>query len=326
MNYIVLDLEWNQCPLGKKKEIPELPFEIIEIGAVKLDEDLQFVSEFSSLIKPEVYHEIHAKTQEVINITMKDLQKGKPFKEAAGEFFRWCGDEYAFCIWGNLDLVELQRNMNYFGLEPLSEGPLKYYDVQKLFSLSLEDGKSRRTLQYAAAMLELEETEEFHSAINDARYTAKIMQNMDFKGVMANYSIDCYRLPKSRTDEVHVTFPTYSKYISRGFENKEDMMKDKEILSTRCYLCGKNCRKKIRWFSGNTKVYYGLASCNEHGYMKGKIKVKQADSGLFYAIKILKLVDEAGADTIRQRQNDLREKRRERRHKIKEEMQKSKNK
>ena len=60
--------------------------------------------------------------------------------------------------------------------------------------------------------------------------------------------------------------------------------------------------------------------------MKGKIKVKQADSGLFYAIKILKLVDEAGADTIRQRQNDLREKRRERRHKIKEEMQKSKNK
>ena len=32
MNYIVLDLEWNQCPYGKAKEIEKLPFEIIEIG------------------------------------------------------------------------------------------------------------------------------------------------------------------------------------------------------------------------------------------------------------------------------------------------------
>ena len=39
MNYIVFDLEWNQCPYGKGKENKRLPFEIIEIGAVKLNED-----------------------------------------------------------------------------------------------------------------------------------------------------------------------------------------------------------------------------------------------------------------------------------------------
>ena len=39
MNYIVFDLEWNQCPYGKEKENKKLPFEIIEIGAVKLDEN-----------------------------------------------------------------------------------------------------------------------------------------------------------------------------------------------------------------------------------------------------------------------------------------------
>ena len=37
MNYIVFDLEWNQCPGGKEKENKKLPFEIIQIGAVKLD-------------------------------------------------------------------------------------------------------------------------------------------------------------------------------------------------------------------------------------------------------------------------------------------------
>lgn len=36
MNYIVFDLEWNQCPYGKDKE-NQRPFEIIEIGAVKLN-------------------------------------------------------------------------------------------------------------------------------------------------------------------------------------------------------------------------------------------------------------------------------------------------
>ena len=37
MDYVIFDLEWNQCPYGKEKENPKLPFEIIEIGAVKMD-------------------------------------------------------------------------------------------------------------------------------------------------------------------------------------------------------------------------------------------------------------------------------------------------
>lgn len=37
MNYIVFDLEWNQSPDGKKNRNEKLPFEIIEIGAVKVN-------------------------------------------------------------------------------------------------------------------------------------------------------------------------------------------------------------------------------------------------------------------------------------------------
>ena len=36
--FIVLDLEWNQSPAGKEGSMNRLPFEIIEIGAVKLNE------------------------------------------------------------------------------------------------------------------------------------------------------------------------------------------------------------------------------------------------------------------------------------------------
>ena len=55
MDYIVFDLEWNQSSDGQEKEIKEIPFEIIEIGAVKLDENFQLKDRFNHLIKPKVY-------------------------------------------------------------------------------------------------------------------------------------------------------------------------------------------------------------------------------------------------------------------------------
>ena len=59
--YIVLDLEWNQSPLGKDGSMDRLPFEIIEIGAVKLNASLQIISEFRRLIRPRVYRQMHFK-------------------------------------------------------------------------------------------------------------------------------------------------------------------------------------------------------------------------------------------------------------------------
>ena len=59
MNYIVFDLEWNQNPDGRKHPDSRLPFEIIEIGAVKLNEKREIIDTFQCLIKPKVYHWIH---------------------------------------------------------------------------------------------------------------------------------------------------------------------------------------------------------------------------------------------------------------------------
>ena len=59
-NYIVFDLEWNQSIEGKEHSIEHFPFEIIEIGAVKLDERRNMVSEFHGLITPQVYVDIEA--------------------------------------------------------------------------------------------------------------------------------------------------------------------------------------------------------------------------------------------------------------------------
>ena len=50
MNIVILDLEWNG---SYSKKVHHYVNEIIEFGAVKVDENLNFLSEFSLLVKPE---------------------------------------------------------------------------------------------------------------------------------------------------------------------------------------------------------------------------------------------------------------------------------
>lgn len=116
MDYVIFDLEWNQCPYGKGKENPKLPFEIIEIGAVKMDGERNVVGTFHRIVKPVVYQHLHHRTREVVGLTEEDLQNGIPFAQAVQEFFAFSGGACMFGTWGPGDLTELQRNMKFYNL------------------------------------------------------------------------------------------------------------------------------------------------------------------------------------------------------------------
>ena len=312
MNYIILDLEWNQSSTGAEEQAKILPFEIIEIGAIKLNNERNMISEFSELVKPQVYHEMHRVTRRLIHLQMEQLEKGRPFEEVVKQFREWCGEDYIFCTWGPLDLTELQRNLRYYELEPLGDGPIKFFDVQKLFSIAYEDKKSRRTLEYAIDYLKIEKDIPFHRAFSDAYYTAKILARMDEK-VFDNYSFDAFHLPKNKESEVHVIFDNYAKYISRGFEDKTQALEDKTVIETKCYLCHKNLRKKIRWFTPNGKQYYNVSSCDKHGYMKSKIRIRKAEDGRIYVVKTEKFITEAEIEGIRNKQEKAKKQRKDKR-------------
>lgn len=317
MNYIVLDLEWNQAADTKTKEENQLIFEIIEIGAVKLNKDKKQIASFHELIKPQVFHKMHQITGELIHLKIEQLENCRTFTEVAKDFLAWCGEDYIFCTWGNLDLLELQRNMDYYNMKPLTDRPLKYYDVQKLFSIAYEDRKSRRTLEYAIDYLEIEKDIAFHRADSDAYYTAKVLECFYHPAIFHNYSFDTYHLPKTRADEIHAVFDDYEKYISREFPDKLTAMEDKEVISTRCFLCGANTKKKIPWFSMNGKHYYTIVICEKHGLLKGKIRMRKSVHDNIYVVKTMKQVTEETVEEILNRKEQSRENRKERRKKIK---------
>ncbi len=312
MNYIVIDLEWNQCPAGET-EVEGFPFEIIEIGAVKLNSNREIMDTFHEVICPKVYNSIHPKTKEIIHMDIEELRNGAPFPEVVERFLKWCGINYCFATWGTADLSELQRNMEYYGLEPLAEGPFVFYDVQKLFSIFTEGVQNPRTLEYAVDYFNLQKDLPFHRAIWDAEYTARVLQRIEKTIVDNYYSLDYYHNPKTKDEEVYVIYHNYTKRISCEYDTKEELMADKDIKYMVCCQCGKRAVKKTRWFSNNTKNYSCLAFCKEHGYLKGKIRMCKNGTGKYFAIKIVKIATEENAEQLRERYMQIKEKKRQKR-------------
>ena len=69
MNYVVVDLEWNQAMSSKSSVFNKLPIhlsgEIIEIGAVKLKEDMTPGEEFTIDVKPVYFRRMHYKVKKI---------------------------------------------------------------------------------------------------------------------------------------------------------------------------------------------------------------------------------------------------------------------
>ena len=300
MNYIIFDLEWNQSS-RKEREEPHLPFEIVEIGAVKLNEKREVVDTFERRVRPQVYLSMHRITGELIGLKMEELQKEALFPEVAKDFLGWCGKDVLFGSWGPHDLPELQRNMDYFGMEPIAKGPLAYLDVQKLYALFTGSStKQRKSLSHAILEMHFDQERPFHHALSDAAYTAEIFRLIP-EELLQNFSFDNHVTPRGKQQEIHIVFDTYAKYISRSFATKEALMKDPEVISTKCYICHRNLRRRIRWFTPNGKHYYALSECGIHGFMKSKIRVKKATDG-YFAEKTSKFITGEEAEQLREKQ------------------------
>ena len=317
MDYIVVDFEWNQTPYGKGTSNRKIPFEIIEIGAIKLDEHGYFVDSFSAVIRPKIYKRLHHITKNLTGISKDELNHGELFTHTIVDFMLWCGeeDEYRFCTWGNTDLIELQRNMKYYHLDDLLMGPIKYYNVQKLFRLFYYPDEATAALETAVNYFGIEKSDDFHRAIHDAEYTAAVFSRMDLDKIKNYYSVDYYQNPKAKDEEIEVVYDAYYKKITREFNIKEDVLAAKDIKSIHCFKCGAEVKVLLPWFCGRSRAYYCIAQCQEHGYICGKIRLKKTESDKVFAVKTLKFVDEEEANGIRLMQEEVKQKRLEKRHK-----------
>jgi len=179
MNYIVIDTEFNQPqpklynPNIKFKPNPISPFEIIEIGAVKVNDQLEIVDTFQSFIDPVIYKRLSPIVSRKTKITKKDLKKGENFAKVIKDFRNWMDTEYILCTWSNNDIREMKKNCIYHNID--SNWLESYYDIQLHCTHILNLPKHNAIgLKNALIAFDIEQDAGMHRALEDAIYTAKV--------------------------------------------------------------------------------------------------------------------------------------------------------
>lgn len=242
MNYIIFDLEWNQ-PADERAAVQEpvyLNGEIVEIGAVKLDDSFRPIDELRLYIAPKHYTRMHHKVVSLTGITDKFLaEQGIPFPEAYRKFIEWCGEEYAFMTWSMNDMPMLVDNMVLHGMD-LSALP-ECYDVQRIFSREIMRGNTRYSLETALSLLK-EQGDKAHDALHDARNTAKICNHLDLDQYLGEY-----------TSRVFAEKPSGKRYSSR-----REILADEALLEFYCPWCGKAVKCEPWLAAGGTPIAYGV--------------------------------------------------------------------
>lgn len=308
MNYIVLDLEWNQSMHSDSEK--SLVFEIIEIGAVKLNENFEKKGNYQRLIKPVLHKKIHPIISNITSLHDRDFTHERGFVAIISEFFKWCGDDCVFCTYGSQDLYELQCNMSYHNYKNPWKFPFKYIDVQKIFSVENNEEQEQMSLENAAKFLNVKQKNVYHRALGDAMYTAEILKLLDKENLYKYMSLDYFNQPLDRNDEKEIELGTHNEYITSAFNDKEVLFKYSELYITRCPICRRKCRKKIKWFSDGSK-YVCVAKCEEHGFLEGIISIKKVyQSDKYYAIRKISSISEEKYNYVAKRKENIRVKRR----------------
>lgn len=248
MNYIVIDLEWNQkINRGSMRALGE----IIEIGAVKMNEEMEILDELSIVVRPSVYNGMHPHVKKIVHLDEEALAKGMRFEDAAAKLRAFCGEEYCFLSWGDEDASILMENLAYYGLD--LDFASYHYDMQRIYRQQLEEeqGANQRALAWCVEHLGIEEQEgEYHSALTDARYAAQILKHLDMERAAKDNSGRYY--PNSRQIQSH-----YTKFRAQAQPGQG--------MPT-CKVCGKPTRVILSMFSFSGNSMIVIAHCKDHGY------------------------------------------------------------
>ena len=178
MVFIVLDLEWNGAPLYKTGGYFN---EIIEFGAVKLNDSLEITDSFQALVKPTVHKKLTGRVKRLTHISNDALRAEKNFVQTFKQFREWVGgEENCFMTWGTGDILVLIENLERYGLPGVPDLADNYCDAQELCQRKLGIERSQQPgLSAVAEMIGLTcEEMEMHRALDDSRVSAVCLKRL----------------------------------------------------------------------------------------------------------------------------------------------------
>lgn len=249
MYYVIMDLEWNN---SYNKKLKSFFNEIIEIGAVMVDEDLDVVDTFSVLIRSQLSNKLSGRVKNLTHISNEDMYGGISFSKAVSDFSKWIDDrDCTFMSWGNGDLRVMLDNLRCFcGIEGIPF-ILKYMDLQKYCQQYLKLSNAQQIGLSAAATLFGIDVSKYstHRALDDSLLSLRCFKKSYDADALAGFVLDC-------DDEFYGRLLFKSKYIT----NLKDERIDRSQMVCYCDECHKRMRKVSDWKLVN-KAFRALFYC-----------------------------------------------------------------
>lgn len=289
MDYIILDLEWNQ-PLSYNSSAyksvgGKLLFEMIQIGAIKLNDQLEIIDTFNQLIQPTHYVKLHPRIKRITGISQDQLCDAPQFCEAAQRFHAWCGTDCTLLTWGCDDVSVFQQNLDFFAY---SEPFPQMYDLQRLYGELTGDTKNRAGLKSAMEHfgIEPEADHPFHNALNDAYYTALVFQKCPQPQDVLRFSQTARKL----THEERSLRQEKCDTIRVG--RVSDAMRGKHAITPPCPVCGRRQELKAGYVALSDGAQQALCVCADHGLFMVRIKFQKGENNRRVMVRTCALSEE----------------------------------
>ena len=178
MKHVVVDLEMNPVSREFREVRRKLNEEVIEIGAVRLDENFQQEAEFQCYVKPE-YGPIKKHITSLTGITQAMVADKKTYAACFQDFGDWVGEEETkIYSWSMSDIKQLRSECRY-KLPDFDIGWLnaRWVDLQQEFDdrLGLHNSLA---LKHALGAMDHKFEGTQHTALADAINTSAILTLM----------------------------------------------------------------------------------------------------------------------------------------------------
>ena len=293
MNYIVLDMEWNQpwpgSPSSGKVRPVHIRGEIIQIGAVRVTQDQEVADEFQILIKPKYYRHLNRRVSKLTGIKETQLrEEGVAFPEAVEAFKAWCGEDIVFLTWGFDDIGILRENLQLFELDTAFTE--KWYNAQMIFNAQTDGSTAQKALKTAMEMFGIEATRPAHDALGDAYHTALICARLDLRKGAVEYD----EAVKSHENGFHgAELPgCIARKVFYDYADKRAALSAMAGEENICPICGSRMLGS-RWFAQPGHRYMDLATCPNDGKFLIRVRLSTQPDG---TVRVSRLTYEATSE------------------------------
>ncbi|XP_033107530.1 3'-5' exoribonuclease 1-like isoform X1 [Anneissia japonica] len=186
--YLVCDLEATCVSHPQQDWEPE----IIEIGAILLDQNLKKISEFQKFVCPDVNKILTPFCLGLTKIRQRDVDQADPFPNVYGEMLKWMTENglqfkpteqnFTFVTDGIFDCNKFIRNQCNLSMIEYPKWAIEFSNIKKHFR-DIVPHKQRKNLRSTnltgmLKVLKIPMDGQLHRAMDDAKMVVKIMEGL----------------------------------------------------------------------------------------------------------------------------------------------------